>query len=333
MLQNLCTPALIYLIFSVTQIIIDIFKRDFNVALVKFCVAFIFTILLNYLCQSGLGIVSWVIVFIPFILMSIIATYILTFFGIDPRTNKVRILQNGEVLVDESEEAERERSQIDNSSPSLTELTASYVEVANKIEVSYTSNKAGKVWCKAVIHGSQPPPISEIKNIIKSSDMVEGENTCEIKDYDTKKTYDIYVYSEDLNGNVNDQSDVKKISGTVSTGDTFTLISESIGFMNTKSGFSNYYQNNSKLYKKRQQHIKKIYNILVQLNEHDTSAYFQLQSTTCANKKTNAEYERCMKRVIQEAYSKIRCDFNKKEFLRMLENQNINTKGITSQLI
>ena len=40
-----------------------------------------------------------------------------------------------------------------------------------------------------------------------------------------------------------------------------------------------------------------------------------------------------MKRVIQEAYSKIRCDFNKKEFLRMLENQNINTKGITSQLI
>ena len=52
-----------------------------------------------------------------------------------------------------------------------------------------------------------------------------------------------------------------------------------------------------------------------------------------ANKKTNAEYERCMKRVIQEAYSKIRCDFNKKEFLRMLENQNINTKGITSQLI
>jgi hypothetical protein len=42
MLQNLCTPALIYLIFSVTQITIDIFKKDYNVALVKFTVAFIF---------------------------------------------------------------------------------------------------------------------------------------------------------------------------------------------------------------------------------------------------------------------------------------------------
>ena len=87
MLQNLCTPALIYLIFSVTQITIDIFKKDYNVALVKFTVAFIFTILLNYLCSSGLGIVSWIIVFIPFILMSVIVTYILTFFGIDPNSS------------------------------------------------------------------------------------------------------------------------------------------------------------------------------------------------------------------------------------------------------
>jgi len=107
MLQSLCTPALIYLLFSVTQITIDLFKRDYNVALVKFTVAFIFTILLNYLCRSGLGIVSWIIVFIPFILMSVIVSYILTFFGIDPKTKKIRILQDGEELKPEKDIKEK----------------------------------------------------------------------------------------------------------------------------------------------------------------------------------------------------------------------------------
>ena len=56
--QNLCPPALIYLIFSVTQVVIDTVKGLYNTALIKIWVAFIFTILLNYLCQSGLGIIS-----------------------------------------------------------------------------------------------------------------------------------------------------------------------------------------------------------------------------------------------------------------------------------
>jgi len=403
MLQNLCTPALIYLIFSITQITIDIFKRDFNVALVKFFVAFIFTILLNYLCQSGLGIVSWVIVFIPFILMSIIVTYILTFFGIDPKTKKVRILQDGEVLVDKDEQKEKE--ELDKTSPVLTEISSSYNEEDNKIEVSFNSNEGGKVWCKAVQSGSTAPTVSSIQDGITSQELVEGPNICEISDYTSDKNHYIYLYSEDVNGNKNDDNDILKTKNTIFTGDTdsnngqpgsdetadlsgsttgtadlsgsttgtadlsgsttgtadlsgsttgtadlsgsttgttdlsgtsydqFSLISESIGFMNTKSGFSNYYQNNSKLYKKRQQHINQINNILVKLNEHDTSAYFTLQASTCANKPTNTEYELCMKRVIQEIYLKIKTDKNKQEFLKMLKNQNINIKGLTSLLI
>jgi len=89
MLQNLCTPALIYLIFSITQITIDIFKKDYNVALVKFTVAFIFTILLNYLCSSGLGIVSWIIVFIPFILMTYITAVLMFVFGLNPKSDNL----------------------------------------------------------------------------------------------------------------------------------------------------------------------------------------------------------------------------------------------------
>ena len=66
--------------------------RDrYNTALVKVWVSFIFTILLNYLCDLGLGIVSWIIVFIPFILMTVIVAILLLMFGLDPITGKLKI--------------------------------------------------------------------------------------------------------------------------------------------------------------------------------------------------------------------------------------------------
>jgi len=92
--QNLCPPALIYLVFSITQIVIDTIKGMYNTALIKIWVAFIFTILLNYLCQLGLGIISWFIVFIPFLLMTLVVAILLLMFGLDPATGKIKILDN-----------------------------------------------------------------------------------------------------------------------------------------------------------------------------------------------------------------------------------------------
>jgi len=91
MISRLCPPALIYLIFAIIQIGVDVMKGYNNTALIKVWVTFIFTILLNYLCQSGLGIVSWVIVFIPFILMTVIVAMLLMLFGLDPRSGKLRV--------------------------------------------------------------------------------------------------------------------------------------------------------------------------------------------------------------------------------------------------
>ena len=86
LLKSLCPPALIYLIFSLSQIIIDAAKGYFNTALVKVGTSFIFTILLNYLCNTSLGIISWIIVFVPFILMSIISVLLLGALGLHPKT-------------------------------------------------------------------------------------------------------------------------------------------------------------------------------------------------------------------------------------------------------
>lgn len=87
-LQELCTPALIYLVFSITHVVIDTVQGMYNIAFVKLWIALIFTILLNFLCTSGLGIISWFIVFIPFILMTVIVSFLLLMFGLDPLTGR-----------------------------------------------------------------------------------------------------------------------------------------------------------------------------------------------------------------------------------------------------
>lgn len=79
-LEELCPPALLYIAFSLTQIIIDIFKSMYNTAFFKLIVMIIFTIILNVLCKRGLGVISWFIVFMPFIMMTVITALLLYVF-------------------------------------------------------------------------------------------------------------------------------------------------------------------------------------------------------------------------------------------------------------
>ena len=90
--KKLCTPALIYILFSVTQIMIDMFKGLFNTAFIKFCISFLITLLLHYLCVSGYKVVSWIIVFIPFILMTIITYILLLSLGMDPYKGRLSVI-------------------------------------------------------------------------------------------------------------------------------------------------------------------------------------------------------------------------------------------------
>lgn len=90
-LNEICPPALIYLIFSVTQISIDTVQGQYNTAFAKIWVSIVFTIVLNYLCRRGLGIISWFIVFIPFMLMTLIISILLYVFGLDPATGRLKI--------------------------------------------------------------------------------------------------------------------------------------------------------------------------------------------------------------------------------------------------
>ena len=90
-IKNICAPALIYLAFSLIQIVIDVFKMYYNTAFLKFWIMLIFTLLLNILCQRGLTVVSWLLVFIPFMLMSTITVILLYVLGIDPKSGKIKV--------------------------------------------------------------------------------------------------------------------------------------------------------------------------------------------------------------------------------------------------
>jgi len=83
-LEGICPPALLYLAFSIIQIIIDLYRGDSLQALFKFIVMIIFTIVLNAICNAGMTIISWFIVFIPFILMTYITTILFFVFGFNP---------------------------------------------------------------------------------------------------------------------------------------------------------------------------------------------------------------------------------------------------------
>lgn len=88
-LDNICAPAVLYICFSLTHIIIDLFKTLYNTAFFKFIVMIIFSLMLNVLCENGLGVVSWIIVFVPFLLMTVITTLLLFMFGLSPTTGKL----------------------------------------------------------------------------------------------------------------------------------------------------------------------------------------------------------------------------------------------------
>jgi hypothetical protein len=91
---DLCPPAIIYLLFSITQILIDTFKELYNTAFIKIIVMIMITVLLNILCQNGLGVISWIIVFIPFILMTVIVSLLLYVFGLNPTTGSLNYSRN-----------------------------------------------------------------------------------------------------------------------------------------------------------------------------------------------------------------------------------------------
>lgn len=79
--MGLCGPAIVYLVFSATQVLVDFYRTMYNTAFVKVLVTVLLTFTLQVLCEMNLSMVAWMIVFIPFITMSIYTFLLLFVFG------------------------------------------------------------------------------------------------------------------------------------------------------------------------------------------------------------------------------------------------------------
>ena len=84
MIDKVCAPAILYLGISLIQIVVDTFKGMHSHAFLKTLVMFVMTIILNLLCKRGFTVISWLVVFIPFIMMTYITSLLFFVFGFDP---------------------------------------------------------------------------------------------------------------------------------------------------------------------------------------------------------------------------------------------------------
>lgn len=80
-LNNVCFPVILYIGFSLIQIIIDFYNKLFNKALLKFIIMIIFGLIINMLCNIGLQVIAWIIVLIPFLYLTLVTTLIFKIFS------------------------------------------------------------------------------------------------------------------------------------------------------------------------------------------------------------------------------------------------------------
>lgn len=82
-LSNLCPPAIVYIVFTAAHILVATFEGDFKGALLQSIIGVMMILLLQFLCLSQLGILSWIIVFLPFIFYTYMMIILYNIFGID----------------------------------------------------------------------------------------------------------------------------------------------------------------------------------------------------------------------------------------------------------
>ena len=121
-IDKLCMPAILYIGFTLIHIVIDIFQQLYNTALLKFILMIIFTTMLDLLCKSGLTLLSWIIVFLPFILLTAITAMLLMSLGLSPEKGFIRykIKTGGEENTDKQDSENSDSTEKDVLDEELT---------------------------------------------------------------------------------------------------------------------------------------------------------------------------------------------------------------------
>ena len=123
-LDKLCMPAILYIGFTLTHITIDLFNKLYNTAILKFVLMIIFTTMLDLLCKSGLTVLSWIIVFMPFILLTAITLLLLFSLGLSPDQGflKYEVLNDKDEIPEDKDEIPEDKDEIPETSVSVENM-------------------------------------------------------------------------------------------------------------------------------------------------------------------------------------------------------------------
>lgn len=109
-LTKLCIPALVYLVFQITHVIVALFDDQYNSALLQLILGIVMVLFLQLLCMRGMTLISWIIVFLPFIFYTYMTMIIYYVFGLDPEKVDVEVVEETEQSEDEDEDDDAKMS-------------------------------------------------------------------------------------------------------------------------------------------------------------------------------------------------------------------------------
>ncbi len=81
-----CIPALIYLVYTIIYILVDIKNNLYNNMILKIWISILVFGLLNVLCSYDLNIIAWLIICIPFIYMILVMAILIYVVQVNPTT-------------------------------------------------------------------------------------------------------------------------------------------------------------------------------------------------------------------------------------------------------
>ena len=80
-LENNCSPSLLYFVFTLIYTSIDLYNAKYTEAGVKLIIMIIMVVILNILCNRGLKILAYLVVFLPLIFMFHVSGLVLYIFN------------------------------------------------------------------------------------------------------------------------------------------------------------------------------------------------------------------------------------------------------------
>ena len=92
-LNYLCPPALLYVVFFMISIVVELSEAKYKAAFTQTIICIIFTCILQLFCMANMSLLAWVLVFVPIMMYTYMVLIIYLVFRMSPESNKQFIIK------------------------------------------------------------------------------------------------------------------------------------------------------------------------------------------------------------------------------------------------